>query len=362
MFQFLAPLAIAAAGHFLGGGGPKKTQTTTPNLISPLDWWSGQQSQDPHYGLLSTPDSFDLIRQNGGPEGLDLSGGHGLRIHAADPNFQGPDTSALDGLRDKFLSLLEGQIEDFNSSGGMPNFNIHAPHVSASHMSPSHAQASLIDMLDQAFQAEPNANLREDVYSRLRSGSLAGAEDNIRKIKDSARASGAGVNAPWVQQLSAESMQRANKESTQGLTDFFDSYVTAALGRRASALAQNSVTQTGVNTFNASANNQASAFNASADNAASATNAQLGLTGQYYSGMLNNQAEGLHQGQLGDIMRMLQFGLSPIQSGSTTQTSQSGGGGPAIAELFQQIFDSIRGGGGGLSQGDMDEMAFDLGE
>lgn len=322
--RYLTPQRIAAIGgtgaailsRYAGGNNPPAQGR--PIAVNPL---TGERYivGDDNVGYYDSQRVFrDLIRENPqlreafgdaltGNENNPLSErlsedgyrirqgtGRGLRPF---PTLERIDADGLGGVRSNLQELLDGMMEDFRSSDsegpgqGMLSESVHISpgHVSAHGYSAAHATASLIDMLDKAYQIEPDANIREDVYSRLRSGATAGADDAIRQIMDSARNSGAGPNAPWVQQLASEARGKANQASTQGLTDFFDSWVQASLARRHEALSTNAGLQTGVNTFNAGETNTARRFSADAQNQASATNAQLSAQAQYWSGLLGNQ-------------------------------------------------------------------------
>lgn len=322
------------ATKLFGGGGKKTSETTnTPKYV---DWFG-----DP-WGAGSQPNRV-----------LDTEKGTWAHpFKAGDPAAAGP--SRLDALRESLLDQLNGQITGLNDPNADPygGLNFSTPHVgAASHISATHAKASLINMLDQAFQAEPNANLREDVYSRAKSGANAGAEDSIRRLMDSARASGAGPNSPWVQQLSMEAREKAGQQSTQALTDFFDSYVTAALARRAAALGQNSETQTRVNMFNAGADNSASAFNAGADNSVRALQAQLSGDADKVRAQLGYNFASLRDSRQSNILDMLFKLTQPLKVGDTTNTvdSQSNSWATALSKGLADIFaaaEKSRAGGG----------------
>jgi hypothetical protein len=269
-----------------------------------------------------------------------------LGFYANPPGASGPgwymggpgsrqNRPVLDEIGQAGLDLLR-RLQGGGGGGGGGGFHIpggggisagggaHATHATA-----EHAIASLIDMLDPAYQREPDANLREDIYSRLSSGSRAAAADQIRGINDTARLAGTGPNAPWVRALSARAEREGAQNATQGLTDFFDQFVRDALQRRAGALDTNARLATGVSQFNAGADNDVSMFNAGADNQVSMFNAgqslqasieraRLAQSGAIASGQLALGQGQLAQGQTGQLMAWLQFLLRREQEGGRT--------------------------------------------
>lgn len=354
----LITAGIGALGSIFGGRGRTRQNTeNTPHYRFPLDPPTDQTSNPLLQGLSNrfragggaTSDRAaweSFMREQGYHDGPTGFGGVRARFKPPMPEQAGAGQTGE--LQQDFMDLLRQQLSRYGESGsGHGGFSI--PHVSFNPAHATHAVASLIDMMDKAFQVEPDANLREDIYTRLKSGAQASANDSIRKITDSARNAGVGPNAPWVQQLMSEANQGAAKDSTQGLTDFFDAYIQASLARRAAALGENAQLQTGVNTFNAGQDNQVAMFNSSGQLEAARANQQ----GAMWEGQLGLEGERVHQGDLDSILRMLQFGLTPQQTGSTQTTTQSGGGNAAagLTDLASRLLSRYGGGRPDASSG-----------
>lgn len=257
----------------------------------------------------------------------------------------GDMTGAYQDLLRQLMSGIGGNIH-------VPGGSIHASQATARHAKATHAEASLIDMLDKAYNERPDADLREDIYGRLSTGARASAANEARSIKDAARLSGAGPNAPWAQSLIAEANRNASKTATQGLTDFYDRYVEAAFARRHGALSTNAELQTGVNTFNAGADNQVSMFNAGADNQVSMFNAGARNQAAGMNAQLNQSAaqlrEAIRSGRTNDIISLLRLN-QPIETTTRTEGTQTQHQDPnrgqelaAYAALIERYMDSRR--------------------
>ena len=168
------------------------------------------------------------------------------------------------------------------------------------------ASSAGIDKNDIAYAPEAPGWLREDVYGRMKEGANASANDQIRKVMDSARLAGHGPNDPYVLDQIDKIRRGAASDSTSGLTNFYDQFMQGSLGRRVTADSVNA--NVGMN--NANLAEQAS------------RRSQSGF--QFGAGM--------GQQNLGNILSLLESMQRPIDhlatinsGGSTTSQYQPGG-------------------------------------
>lgn len=254
-------------------------------------------------------------------------GGGGQQVQQSQPMLVDRGIYALgsaerDALSQGQFALTAGELQRaLSDPGGWMSgsgLGIGGGGASAGRASAGTAEASLIDMNDEAFQSMPPAQLLAALAQRAGKGAARSYESGARDVNEGFALSGRDVNSPLALYLKGQAKQQAYSGVNDVMGSFFDSFVQNALGRRGGALGTNAQLGTQTSISNAGFQTQASVANAGNATQASIANAQMRSSASAQRAALGMQRASMLWSQMNDLTRPIDQ-VDIVNGGSSSQ-------------------------------------------